>query len=441
MDRDIMNELVKWKDSPDRKPLILTGVRQCGKTFVLKEFGNKYFSDVAYFNLEEDDTIASIFDHDYNTQRIIEELGSIVRRKKIVPGETIVILDEIQKCKRAITSFKYFCESMPELHIVGAGSLLGVALSHEKISFPVGKIDRLEMYPMSFGEFVCAHGDGALIDAVCNMPITRSLPAACTVPLEKHLKNYYIVGGMPEVVQKWIDTKDYGAVDKKLDTILSDYESDFSKYAPKNEITKIRQIWHSVPEQLARDNNKFVFSHVRKGARSKVLEDALEWLVDAGIVYKQKLVGKPELPLSYCADDTVFKVFFSDVGLLRRKSNVYYRTILDGDANYIRFKGAIAENYVLTEMVKEGLPQYYWRSGNTSEVDFLTEYQGRIIPVEVKSADNTKAQSLRQFIKKYSPEVAIKLSLKNVGDNVQDETKIYSVPLYCIFTIKRHMEQ
>ena len=233
---------------------------------------------------------------------------------------------------------------------------------------------------------------------------------------------------MPAVVDTWINTQSYEETEAVQANILEDYENDFAKYAPLKDVAKIRQIWHSIPEQLARENNKFVFSHVKEGGRARELEDALEWLLDAGLVYKQKLVEKPEIPLSYMADDTSFKVFMSDVGLLRYKAGVYYRTILEGDDRYIRFKGAIAENYVLTELVKNNLPYYYWKSSNQAEVDFLTEEKGYMIPIEVKSADNTHAKSFSTFVTRYTPKCGFKVSLKNVGDNQIKDTCVYSLP-------------
>lgn len=433
MERLIMNDLLKWKNKPSRKPLLFTGVRQCGKTYILKEFGSRHFEDVAYFNFEENENIASLFEYDLNVKRILDELGSVVREKPITPGKTLVIFDEVQKSGRAVTSLKYFCENMPELHLIAAGSLLGVALKRDEVSYPVGKTDELQMYPMTFEEFVMADGGAHLLDGLKKIEPGRPLPSLYTAPFEKFLKNYYILGGMPEVVKIWVQTHSYAEAEEIQDAILQGYDRDFSQHAPLSEVPKIRQIWNSVPEQLARENNKFIFSHVKKGARSKDLEDALEWLIDAGLLYKQNLVEKPELPLSYMADSTYFKIFMADVGLLRRKTGVYYRTILNGDDHYIRFKGALAENYIASQLISHGFPCYFWRSGNTAELDFLTEYEGKIIPIEVKAADNTMAKSFRGFVSKYQPETGFKMSLKNVGEYTEKETRIISLPLYQFF--------
>ena len=439
MDRSIMKDLIKWKDKKKRKPLMLLGVRQCGKTYIVKQFGKEQFESVAYFNFEGNEALNSIFDYNLDVNRIINELGTVASKEKIVPGKTLLVFDEIQAAPKAITALKYFCEDMPELHLIAAGSLLGVSIKKEGVSFPVGKIERLTMYPLSFKEFVIANGDEKLLTGLESMDKLREIPLLYTEPLKKHLQNYYIIGGMPAVVDTWISSHDYDEVEKVQADIIEDYENDFAKHAPISEVPKIRQIWHSIPEQLARENNKFVFSHVKEGGRARELEDALEWLIDAGLVYKQKLVEKPEIPLSYMADDSSFKVFMSDVGLLRYKANVYYETILKGDDRYIRFKGALAENYVMNELIKNDLPFYYWRSGNQAEVDFLTEIKGHVIPLEVKSADNTRAKSFNTFVSKYKPKCGFKSSLKNIGDNVLHGTMVYSIPLYMLWRIKEYV--
>ncbi len=441
MERDIMKKLVEWKDSADRKPLLLTGVRQCGKTYVCKEFGKQYFEDVAYFYFEGNKGLASIFEYDFDIDRIIDELGSLIRGKKIVPGKTLVIFDEIQACPSAITSLKYFCENKRELHIVCAGSLLGVAIKRDNISFPVGKVDRLQMYPLSFSEFLCADGGDSIFDGVWKYGIDRELPEIYTSRLEKALKYYYIVGGMPEVVAKWVATHSFEKVEKIQDNILQDYSSDFAKHAPKNDIPKLGWIWDSIPKQLAKDNNKFVFSHVKEGKRSNELEDALEWLVDSGLVHKLELVTNPELPLSFCSDATFFKLYMSDVGLLCRKSGISHHTIFEDSELYKNFKGALTENFVLTEFIKQGIHSYFWRSGNTAELDFLFEDKGVIIPVEAKAEIHTRAKSYRQFCKKYAPRIGFKLSMKNVGNHEVENTKTYSVPLYLIWMIKAYLNQ
>ena len=440
MKRTISNELIRWKNKKRRKPLLVTGVRQCGKTYSLREFGKNEFEDCAYFNFEKSEGLAQIFDYDFDVHRIVDELGSIARGKKIIPGTTLVIFDEIQACPRAITSLKYFSEDMPELHVIGAGSLLGVALNKEGISFPVGKVDRLQMYPMSFREFVAADGGDKYLNALDQYAIEREIPELITEPMMMYLKNYFIIGGMPEVVQDWIEDHDYDSAEEIQDQILADYRDDFGKYASPVTAIKISLIWDSVPVQIARENNKFIFSHVKSGARAKDLEDALQWLVNAGLVYKLDLVSTPEIPLSGMADTTYFKVYMSDVGLLRRKSNINRNTILNPEENYRHFKGALAENYILTQLKAMNIDSYFWRSQSSAELDFLTDYHGKLIPIEVKSADNTKAKSLHSFCHRYHPEIAFRTSLKNVGDNMDGTTRVWSLPLYDFFRFKTYIE-
>lgn len=441
MERTVYQNLLKWKNKVNRKPLIVSGVRQCGKTYLIKEFGKREFSDVAYFNFDGDSGLQSVFDYNLDTDRIIDELGSVVRGKKIEIGKTLVIFDEIQACPRAIQSLKYFCENMPELHIISAGSLLGVALREEGISFPVGKVDRIDMYPMSFEEFVEADGGKKYLDGLNRLETGREIPEIYTVPLEKYYKNYLIVGGMPEVVQTWVDTHDYRAAEEVQSRILTDYADDFGKYALPDIATKIKMIWDSIPSQIARDNSKFIFSHVKQGARSKELEDALGWLVNAGIVLKLDMVSNPEIPLAGMADSTYFKVYMSDVGLLRRKANVNYRTILEGNDAFMHFKGALAENYIYVQLKCMGITPYFWRSKAEAEMDFITDYEGELIPIEVKSADNTRAKSLHFFCNRYEPKIAFKSSLKNAGDSMDGKTHVWSLPLYAFFEFRNHVSR
>lgn len=439
LERSIMKSLLEWKDASDRKPLLLTGVRQCGKTYVCKEFGARYFDDVAYFYFEGNRGLASVFDYDFDVDRILDELGNVIRGKAIVPGKTLVIFDEIQSCPKAITSLKYFCENRRELHIVCAGSLLGVSVKRDGISFPVGKVDRLQMYPMTFCEFLRADGNESILEGAKKYSIDSQLPDLYTLALERELKYYYIVGGMPEVVAKWVETHNFEKIEKIQDDILLDYSSDFAKHAPKTDIPKLGWIWDSIPKQLAKDNNKFVFSHVREGRRSYELEDALEWLVDAGLVHKLELVLNPELPLSFSANATSFKVYLSDIGLLRRKLGVSHKIILEESELYRNFKGAFTENYVLNELISLGMSPYFWRSGNTAELDFLFEYDDLIIPAEAKSDVHTRAKSYRQFCKKYGPKIGFKFSMKNVGDNCVEGTQTFSVPLYMIWRLRDYL--
>ena len=440
MYRDIIRDLKQWKDKSRRKPLLMTGVRQCGKTYIIEEFAKECFESYICVNFESENTLSAIFDYDFDVNRIITEIERHYKAK-IMPGRTLVFLDEIQECPRAITALKYFCENKKDLHLICAGSLLGVAIKEEKISFPVGKVNRLQLYPMSFKEFVIANDRSDLIEVFEKWPIDRPVPELYSAPMKKLLKEYYIVGGMPEAVKTWIETRDLEEVEEVQNEILNDYADDFSKHVPASEVTKIRWIWDSVPVQLAKENNKFVFSHVREGKRSAELEDALGWLSDAGLIIKTELVEKPEIPLSGFADKTYFKVYMSDIGLLRAKSRVSAETIMEESPLYVRYKGAFAENYVLNELIAINKEPFFWRSGNTAEIDFIFEENSAIIPVEVKSADNTQAKSYKQFCKRYEPVHGIKLSEKNIAENLCEKTLTYSIPLYLSWNIDQYIRQ
>ncbi len=434
MYREIMADLVEWKDRPRRKPLVLTGVRQCGKTYLVNEFAEEHFAHYVRIDFEESTAAAAIFDYDFDVERIVSEI-EVLSRRKIVLGETLLFFDEIQECPRAVTSLKYFCENMPKLHVICAGSLLGVALAREHVSFPVGKVNRMRLFPMNFKEFAIASGRDDLVGMFSSWPADRPVPDSYALPMSRLLKDFYAVGGMPEAVATWLETKDIDAVERVQNEILSDYADDFAKHAPLSEVPKIRWIWDSVPVQLAKENNKFVFSHVKKGKRSADLEDALQWLVDAGLVSRVCLVEKPELPLSGFSDRTYFKVYLSDIGLLRVRSRISADTILGETDFFKRFKGAFAENYVHNELAALGKDSFFWRSGNTAEVDFLYEDRDVMVPVEVKSADNTQAKSYRQFCKAYHPRYGFKLSGKNLGVNRCEETATCSLPLYLMWNI------
>ena len=439
MYRTVLEDLQKWKNSTHRKPLLVTGIRQCGKTYILKQFGERFFEDIAYFYFEGNSRLASIFTADFDIQRIVDELG-IVRKQKIVPGKTLVIFDEIQACPEALTSLKYFQENLPELHVVCAGSLLGVALKRNNISFPVGKVERLKMYPMSFKEFLLANGHEALLEGIKKYDVKEPLPELYTAPLTKELKYYYLVGGLPEVVSRWVETHDFSEVAALQDAILEDYANDFAKYAPNNDVPKINWIWQSVPQQLAKENNKFFFSHVKEGKRSKDLEDALEWLKNAGLVMALELVNNPELPLSFNADASYFKVYLADVGLLCRRCGLNADTVLAESALYKNFKGALTENYVLTELIKLKISPYFWRSGNTAELDFLFEDKNRLVPVEAKAEIHTRAKSYSLFCKKYQPTMGFKMSMKNIGINNDGDTETVSLPLYLLWNLKSYLQ-
>lgn len=431
MKRDALAKLIEWKNKEKRKPLILNGVRQCGKTFLLEEFADTCYEEKAYFNFEKDDSLAEIFENNYDTNRIILELG-LVLGKSIKPEKTLIIFDEIQECSRAITSLKYFCENASEYHIACAGSLLGIHL--KKTSFPVGKVDLITLYPMSFSEFVRANGEEMLADFIDNYSRGTKVPEAAGNKYSALLKQYYVVGGMPEVVQAWCDTHDIEKVEDIQQTIIDSYEYDFAKHAPIKEFPKLTAIWKSIPEQLSKPNNKFIFSHVKKGWRAKDLEDALEWLINAGLAYKVCKIEKPFMPLSSYKDDTAFKLYLADVGILRKLSKLPSQIIIDSSPLYTEFKGALTENFVLNELVKANDGDlYYWVSGNSAEVDFITQCGVNIVPIEVKSEKNVKARSLAEYRKKYEPEYSVKTSMKNDTNGKE----ILNVPLYLISKLKQ----
>lgn len=432
MERTLIHELLAWKEKENHKPLILKGVRQCGKTYLLKDFGNRYYDNVAYFNFEETDSLISVFEKDYDTKRIILELELFLGRS-IKPDTTLIILDEIQECGRALTAMKYFCENAPEYHIVCAGSLLGIALQ-QQLSFPVGKVDFLTLYPMSFSEFLRACGSETLADYIENFKKGDTVPEPIGDKLTTFLRQYYITGGMPEVVSTWQKTNNIEEVERVQQNIINSYELDFAKHAPTRDFPKLTAIWRSIPEQLAKENTKFIFSHVKKGWRSKDLEDALEWLIAAGLVYKVCKIEKPFIPLSSYADDSSFKLYMADIGILRKLSKLPYEVVLDATPNYKEFKGSLTENYVLCELVKSvDETLYYWSSGNTAEVDFILQSASEIVPIEVKSERNVKARSLAEYRKKYTPKYSVKTSMKN-------ETKgeeVLNIPLYLISALER----
>lgn len=439
MERTIYQALVGWKDNPHRKPLVLQGVRQCGKTYTLKEFGRKEFEQCAYFNFEKDKNLADVFKYDYDTDRIMKELGYHTADKQPIGEGCLVIFDEVQECPEAITSLKYFLEEKPGLHLVAAGSLLGPAIHHQRLSFPVGKVEFMTMYPMSFTEFYQATEASTELSLINSYALDRPLSETQAARMKRMLKEYYVVGGMPEAVQRWVDTRSVSEVDKVLDDILESYSHDFGKYLSAAEALKVGWIWESVPVQLAKENNKFVFSHVKAGKRSNELEEGLNWLEKAGLVYKLCLVSSPELPLSFNADTTYFKVYLSDVGLLRRRCGMTADTILQETPLYHTFKGAFTENYVLNELVKLNFRPYFWRSANSSEVDFIMEDHERIVPLETKAEGNTKAKSFGVYCSRYNPPLGFKLSMLNVGCNHVGHTFAYSLPLYLLWKLPRYL--
>ncbi len=437
MERQLIGQLLKWKESKGRKPLVLEGARQVGKTWLLKEFGRKYFKDVCYINFEKSDVLEEVFAGDLSPQLIIEQL-SIYNGKKIEPENTLVIFDEVQEMPRALTSLKYFCEEAPDYAICCAGSLLGIAL-HEGTSFPVGKTDFLHLYPLSFKEFLLANGEGMLVDYIEKG--NRTL-GAFEGRLTDYLKRYFVIGGMPAVVNEWLNTKDYNKVNRIQQELIAAYQKDFSKHAPSKMVEKIRYVWSSIPSQLAKENKKFVYGLVRDGARAREYEDAIMWLCDAGETVRTHNVSKPDVPISAYADLKSFKVFLLDVGLLRAMSNLSPRVILDGSKIFEEFKGALTEQYVCQELqiFRDHLQtNYYWSSSATSEVDFLLSDGLHIYPLEAKAGVTMNAKSLKVYRERFSPRWALRTSLLPYERN--EASRVINIPLYMLFILDKEIEE
>ncbi len=425
MQRFIMDKLIEWKNDKNRKPLILKGARQVGKTYILQEFGANYYENTAYFNFDHDEGLAELFLNTKDPKRIVEQL-SLAAGKKINPHTTLIIFDEIQECPNALNSLKYFCEEASEYHVACAGSLLGIRLS--KTSFPVGKVDFLNLYPMTFSEFLIADGSENLVVVMKQMKEIRKIPKLFEEQLIEKLKVYYIVGGMPEAVFSWVNDKDIEKVNKIQKNILDSYESDFSKHTDASEANKISLIWNGVPSQLAKENKKFVYQVVKDGARAREYESALNWLNDANLISKCYLVRKCAFPLKAYNDLSAFKIYMNDVGLLRRMSNLDSKIILEGNKLFEEFKRSFTENYVanmLTYVLGEA-PNYYTFDRN--EIDFVIQKNNKIIPIEVKSDKSTNHNSLTKYNMKNDNEISFRFSLNNLSK----DGKIINVPLYFI---------
>jgi len=425
MERLILKDLLIWKNGRFRKPLILKGVRQVGKTWLLKEFGMRYYDDIAYFNFDESKEIADYFKTTKDTKRILQNLA-FINKNPILPEKTLIIFDEIQESNEALNTLKYFCENSPEYHIACAGSLLGVALS-KPASFPVGKVDLINVNPMTFTEFLMAGGDDNLVEYIQSINTIESIPDMFFNPIYEKLKMYHVTGGMPEPVSAWVEERDISRVQTSLYNILNAYELDFSKHASFNDIAKLNLIWSSIPSQLARENKKFLYNAVKEGARAREYEDALTWLCNAGMAYKIYRMSKPGLPVSAYDDLSAFKLYAVDVGILRRLSRLDPSAFGEGDRLFTEFKGALAENYALQSIVTkfEVLPRY-WTSNAQAEVDFIIQYGNDIYPIEVKSDENVKSRSLRIYIDKYKPKLGVRLSLRNL----KYDNDILNIPIF-----------
>ena len=425
MKRFIMQKLINWKNNPSRKPLILKGARQVGKTFILKEFGEKSYEDVAYFNFDHDNGLADLFINTKDPKRIIEQL-TLVAGKKIKKETTLIIFDEIQECPDALNSLKYFCEETPEYHIACAGSLLGIRLS--KTSFPVGKVEFLNLYPMTFSEFLMADGQENLVEVMKQTTQIKEIPPIFESQLIEKLKTYYIIGGMPEAVNCWVNEKDIEKVNAIQQNILNSYESDFSKHTDNREANKISLIWNGIPSQLARENKKFVYQVVKPGARAREYEGALNWLNDANLICKCYSVNKCSFPLKAYNNLSSYKIYMNDIGLLRRMSNLDSSIILEGNKLLEEFKGSFTENYVANALcyLYDASPNYYTFDRN--EIDFVIQRKNKIIPIEVKSNKSTNHNSLTKFNSNNDNEISFRFSL----NNLTKDGKIINIPLYFI---------
>lgn len=395
----------------------------------MKTFGEEHYNNVAYFNFEEEPELCSIFQHNLKAERIIEDLG--IHRRIRIDVDTLIILDEIQFCNAALTSLKYFCENAPEYHIACAGSLLGVMMS-KPLSFPVGKVDIMSMYPMCFPEFLIAVGEEELYRRLLD---DDDVSEIFRNKLDRIFREYCFVGGMPEAVSVWNRTRDPGNVRRVQRNIMMSYEADFAKHAPSKDIQKLNGIWASIPEQLSRGNRRFIFGHAVEGARGRDLEDALQWLVDAGLVYKVNVISRPSIPLSAYADRTKFKLYCSDVGILGAMARIPASSVLSSDERFREFKGGMAENYVLTELIAgTGEIPFYWRSEGKAEVDFVHMIKEEIVPIEVKSGNVSKAKSLTVYIEQYGPEKAFIVSPLKTRPG-----RVTYLPLSLVWNIENHI--
>ena len=434
MYRKVSEYLEQWKSNKYRKPLIIQGARQVGKTYAILEFGRKHYDNVAYFNFQTNETLAATFAENISPAYLLPILSHI-SGQTITRGNTLIVFDELQLCERAVTSLKYFCEEAPEYHVIAAGSLLGVAVNRENYAFPVGKVDRYTMYPMDMEEFLLACGEEDLVDRIhaCfneNAP----MPAALHEAALKRYRQYLAVGGMPEVVARFIDTQDYTQVRHVLETIQMDYLDDMSKYQDNaSEIKKTRLTYGTVAVQLSKKNTRFQYKIIKTGARAAEYENAIEWLVSAGLLSRIYRAEQIEKPLENCKDIDDFKIYLSDMGLLAAQKDIRAEDIFFMEEELADFKGGMAENYVNIQLIRSGFRPYFWRNEKgTKEVDFIISLKSKLVPVEVKSGDNVASVSLNEYVKLFKPTYSIRISEKNFGF----ENNIRSVPLYAVFCIQ-----
>ncbi len=425
MERKLFKKLEQWKTKNKRKPLIIQGARQVGKTWIMKTFGERYFENTVYINFDNNEIMKQVFEIDYDISRIISAI-KIEYGQNFDPKNTLIIFDEIQEAPKALAALKYFYENAPQYAIIAAGSLLGVAL-HQGTSFPVGKVDFMHLYPLDFHEFLCAMGETQLAQLLETNDY--DMMNAYSIKYVELLKKYYYVGGMPEVVQTFIDNDDYYEVREVQKNLLKYYEEDFSKHAPKEVVPRIKMVWNSIPSQLAKENRKFLYGSMREGARAKDFELAIQWLEDAGLIIRCYRITKPDIPLIAYMEMNCFKMFTLDVGLLGAKTNIHAKVLLDGCRIFEEFKGALTEQFVAGQLKASGRELYYYSTENSSgEIDFVVQQEMRCIPIEVKAEENLRARSLRAFCDKYKPEVAVRSSLSNY----REQEWMVNVPLYML---------
>lgn len=426
MERFSIDRLRQWKNKTSRKPLVVRGARQVGKTWLIKEFGRLEYAKVAYVNFESSKLLQTLFVENFDLQRIITAI-QIETGIQIDANDTLIVFDEIQEAEGAMTSLKYFCENAPQYHIVAAGSLLGVAL-HSNTSFPVGKVDFLDLFPLSFPEFMLACQQKQLLDLLYSRDWT--LIKSFKEKYIQLLKYYYYVGGMPEVVQTFIETNDFKEVRAVQKQILTSYDQDFSKHAPIDIVPRIRMLWNSIPAQLSKENKKFIYGVVKQGSRAKDYELALSWLIDCGLVYKVTRVSKPNIPLVAYEDISAFKLFMVDVGLLCAMGDLDVKTLLDGNRIFEEFKGALTEEYVLQQLkdIPDMVIKYWTAEMSKAELDLLIQFEGKVVPIEIKAEENLQSKSLKSYCNKYSPEIVIRTSMSDF----RKEEWLTNIPLYAI---------
>ena len=428
MERFVLKKLQAWKESPYRKPLILKGVRQVGKTWILKEFGKRFYENVAYFNFDEDEEYRQFFETTKNVDRILQNL-MMMSGQKIMPEKTLIIFDEVQDCPEVINSMKYFCENAPQYHIACAGSLLGIALAKPS-SFPVGKVNFMQIDPMTFEEFLLANGDNNLLSFLQSYDLLEPVPEAFFNPLYEKLKMYYVTGGMPESVLIWTKARDVSAMQEALSGILEAYERDFAKHPSIAEVPKISMIWKSVPSQLARENKKFIYKVVKEGARAREYEDALQWLADARLIHKIYRSTAPGIPIAAYDDLPAFKIYLVDLGLLRRMAQLAPSAFGEGNRLFTEFKGALTENFVLQTLLTqfEVVPRYWSQNNPPYEVDFLIQRENDIFPIEVKSESNIESKSLKKFKEIFPDKVKLRIRFSLANLKLNDD--VLNIPLF-----------